>query len=302
MRWADSSENTFCCQKDFAAQIVSTHALWVGHTVDLAEDGDELRSFLRVFCRVDHDASARLLLLLDLCQVLICLDGLRDVTSRISLNKHKFEHVYLLVVDPGLIEIVQVLGHILDHVLHRDVCGVLNYALIQVTNDVLNDAELLEELAPGVQHLVRENILLSVDPQVGEAFLGRVEDLCQVAKTAFLVEHFVGLGELFAVGARCAVSLEHLAEALNLIEESLACALAILAVEVVLFVRTLLQVIAHHHCVLEEQEVGTSAELLNFCQWTRWRCLRSNRNQLREFKVILADVVHILSVVARFPK
>ena len=149
---------------------------------------------------------------------------------------------------------------------------------------------------------MREDVLLTVDPEIGEAFLCRVENLGQVAQTAFLVEHFVGLGELFTVGARCAVSLEHLAEALNLIEESLACALAILAVEVVLFVRTLLQMITHHHCVLEEQEVGTSAELLNFCQWTRWRCLRSNRNQLREFKVILADVVHILSVVARFPK
>ena len=155
--------------------------------------------------------------MLDLRKVFVSLDGLCDVTSRVGLNQHEFQDVNLLVVDPSLIEVVQVLRHIFDHVLHRDIGCVLNDALVQVSNDVLNNAELLEELAARVQHLVREHILLSVDPQVGKAFLGGVEDLCQVAQTSLLVEDFVRLGELLAIGSCGAVCLKYFTEALYLV-------------------------------------------------------------------------------------
>ena len=42
------------------------------------------------------------------------------------------------------------LPHIFNYMLDRDIHSVLNYALIQVSNDILNDAELLEELAASI--------------------------------------------------------------------------------------------------------------------------------------------------------
>ncbi len=89
--------------------------------------------------------------------------------------------IWKLLVNPREHALLLRPGALFNHVLHRDVRSVLNYALVQVTNNVLNDTELLEKLAPGVQHLVREHILFSVDPQVGKAFLSGVEDLGQVA-------------------------------------------------------------------------------------------------------------------------
>ena len=60
--------------------------------------------------------------------------------------------------------------------------------------------------------------------------------------------------------------------------------------------------ITHHHSVFEEKKIGAAAELLNLGKWAWWRCLRPNRNELWELKVVLAYIIHILSVVARFPK
>lgn len=46
------------------------------------------------------------------------------------------------------------LAHVLNDVLYGDIDCVFNDSLVKIANDVLNDAELLEELAAGVQHLV----------------------------------------------------------------------------------------------------------------------------------------------------
>jgi len=70
-----------------------------------------------------------------------------------------------------LVEVVQMFAHILDDVLHGDIDRVFNDALVEVSDDVLNDAELLKEFAAGIQDLMGEDVLLAVDPQVGEAFL-----------------------------------------------------------------------------------------------------------------------------------
>ena len=114
-------------------------------------------------------------------QLLICLNCLRDVTSRISLDEHELEDVDLLIIDPGLIKLIEVLGHVLHDALHRDIDCVFDDALVEVADHVLNDPELLEKLASGVQHFMREYILLAVDPEVGEALLRRVKNLRQVA-------------------------------------------------------------------------------------------------------------------------
>ena len=76
-----------------------------------------------------------------------------------------------------MIEVVQVLPHILNNVLNGDVNCVFNNALVEVPNDVLDHSELLEKLSPGVEDLVREDVLLAIDPEVGETFLRGVEYL-----------------------------------------------------------------------------------------------------------------------------
>ena len=91
-----------------------------------------------------------------------------------------------------------------------------------------------------VKHFVAENILLSVNPEVGESFLSGVQDFCQITEAAFLVKHLVGLGELLTVVPGCAICLEVLAKSLDLIQKPFAGSLTILRVKVVLLVCPLL--------------------------------------------------------------
>ena len=100
-----------------------------------------------------------------------------------------------------------------------------------------------------------EDIFLSIDPQVRESFLCRVEDLCKVAQTSLLVENFVGFAKLLAVGPGCTVCLENLTQSLDLVEEALASSLAIFRVQVVFFIGSLLEVVAHHNGVLKKEEI-----------------------------------------------
>jgi hypothetical protein len=62
-------------------------------------------------------------------------------------------------------------GHIFHDFLDCDIGSVFNYALVNVSNYALNHPELLEQLPPSVKHLLREHILLSIHPQIREAFL-----------------------------------------------------------------------------------------------------------------------------------
>lgn len=54
--------------------------------------------------------------------------------------------------------------------------------VIDVSDDGLDDLELLEEFATGVQNVLREDVLFAVDPEVREALLRRVKYLRQVAQ------------------------------------------------------------------------------------------------------------------------
>lgn len=90
-----------------------------------------------------------------------------------------------------MIEIVQVLPHILDDVLNSNVNGVFNNALVQIPDDVLDHSELLEELPACVQDFMRKDILFAIDPQIGESFLSGIENFGKVAEASLLVEDFV---------------------------------------------------------------------------------------------------------------
>ena len=211
LRRTDSSEDTFGCEQDLASEIITAHAFRVGHTVDLSENCDQFRSLLCVLGCVDYDTTPRFLFLLDCCQVFVRLNGLRYVTPGVSFNQHKFKDIDLFIGHPSLVKVVQMLSHVLNYLLHRDVHSVLYNSLIQVPDNVLNDTELLEELAAGVKNFMGEDILFAIDPQVRESFLRGVEDLGQVAQTAFFVQHFVGLRELFTVVTCCAIRFKNFA-------------------------------------------------------------------------------------------
>jgi hypothetical protein len=88
---------------------------------------------------------------------------------------------------------------------------------VQGSDHILDDSKLVEKFTTSIQHLVRENVLFSVHPKVGESFLSRVENFSQVAKCSFLVENFVSFTELVSVVSSLEISLEYFAQSLNLI-------------------------------------------------------------------------------------
>ena len=144
------------------------------------------------------------------------------------------------------------LGHVIDNLLNGYVDIIFNYPLVYVSNDALNDAELLEQLATGVEHFLWDYVLLTVHPQVGEALLSGVQDFSEVAQRTLLVENFVGFRKLLSVVPGGAASLVDLAEPFHLVKEPFASSLTVLWVKIVLFIWPLLQMIAHHNCVFEQ--------------------------------------------------
>ena len=46
------------------------------------------------------------------------------------------------------------LGHVIHNLLNGYVDIIFNYPLVYISNDALNDAELLEQLATGVEHFL----------------------------------------------------------------------------------------------------------------------------------------------------
>lgn len=139
--------------------------------------------------------------------------------------------------------------HVINNLLYSHIHIVFYDSLIYVSNHTLNYSELLEKFSAGIQDFLRENVLLSINPEVGEPLLCGIKDLREVAEGAFLVEYFVSFRKLFSIvswGAACFVNL---AQAFHLVQEPLASSLAILRVKVVFLVGPLFEVVAHHHSV-----------------------------------------------------
>jgi hypothetical protein len=83
--------------------------------------------------------------------------------------------------------------HVIYNLLHRHVHIVLNDSLINVSNHTLNYSELLEKFSAGIEYLLREYVLFTIDPEVGEALLGRIKYFSEIAQGALFVEDLVGL-------------------------------------------------------------------------------------------------------------
>lgn len=78
-----------------------------------------------------------------------------------------------------------------------------------------------------IQYFMRKDVLLSVDPEVREPLLCGVEDLRQIAETAFLIEYLIRFRKLLSVVPGGAVCFEILAEPFDLVQKPLARPLSI---------------------------------------------------------------------------
>lgn len=130
--------------------------------------------------------------------------------------------------------------HFFHYVYDCQLVVVFDDSLVKSSDYILNNSELVEEFATRVQHLVRKHVLLAVHPQVREAFLRRVEDLCEVAEGAFFVQHFVRFAELVSVVTSLEIGLEHFAQSLNLVQKAFASPLPVIRIQIILVVRSLL--------------------------------------------------------------
>ena len=83
----------------------------------------------------------------------------------------------MFITDPGVVEVLKVLGHLFHHVKNGDVHSIFDDALVETADDVLDHSELLKQLSASVKNLMTEDVLLTVDPQVRESFLGGVQNL-----------------------------------------------------------------------------------------------------------------------------
>jgi len=117
------------------AQVIAPHALGIGHRVYLAKHLDNLASFLRELLGIDNDAAAGLLPHLYLVKLLIELDGVGNESPCVCLDEHQFEHIDLFIGYPGLVEFLQVLGHVVNDLLHCNVHIIFNDAFVNVPDN-----------------------------------------------------------------------------------------------------------------------------------------------------------------------
>jgi hypothetical protein len=152
-----------------------------------------------------------LLHLFSLLECLLLLYRLGNEAPCVFLDDHKFKDVALLIDGPELIELLQLRHQLLSlarEVLHRE--GAVRVVLIiegqlprKSGDEDSQVAEVAVEVLAVGQHVLREDVLLTIHPEEGEALLGAVEDLWQEAAVLgillALVEHLVSLGELEAI-------------------------------------------------------------------------------------------------------
>jgi hypothetical protein len=80
----------------------------------------------------------------------------------------------LFVTDPRVVEVLQMLRHLLHHVKNCNIHGIFNDTLVETTYDILDHSELLKQFSTGVEDLMTENVLFTVYPQIREPLLGGV--------------------------------------------------------------------------------------------------------------------------------
>jgi len=66
-----------------------------------------------------------------------------------------------------------VLGHFVEYSLDSNV-AVIHYSFVDISDDLLDHFELLEQLSSGFKYVFRKDILFTIDPEVGETLLSGI--------------------------------------------------------------------------------------------------------------------------------
>ena len=85
-----------------------------------------------------------------------------------------------------MIEILQIFAHLFKDTMNCYIY-LVHDSIINVSDYVLDYFELLKEFSSSFKNILWENIFLAIDPQIWESFLGRVQNLSQVAQRSLFV-------------------------------------------------------------------------------------------------------------------
>ena len=131
------------------------------------------------------------------------VDRLDDETSCITLNDHQLINVLLLILYP---ELIKLLEHVLELIeISNELAFVrilfplrfFEILTVKAGSEVPEFHEMREQLLATFNNMLREYVLLAIDPEMIKCFLSAVEDLWQVGRLRtelfqhLLIQHFV---------------------------------------------------------------------------------------------------------------
>lgn len=164
----DPAQDALGLEQDGVVEVVAALPAVVGDLVDLADDLAQLGPRAQVVLAVYQDLPLHLLPDLHRGQALLGLDGLRDQAPRLHLDAHQLQHVQPLEGAPARVELQQVLADFRQPGLQTRAGSLLRDLAVEIPEAVLELEELDHESAAVVEDVLREGVLLAVDPQVRE--------------------------------------------------------------------------------------------------------------------------------------
>lgn len=138
-----------------------------------------------------------------------------------------------------MVKLLQIFCHVFKDFLHCDV-DFFHDTFVDISDDLLNQLELLKQFATCIEHIFRKYIFLSVHPKIRKTFLCRIKDFCKVAKTSLLVKDFIRFRKLLSIFAGGADRFETLAKPFDLVQKPFARSLSILTIQIILLILSLL--------------------------------------------------------------
>ena len=153
-------------------EVVPPLAAVVGYLVDLADDLTKLRPRRQVVFAIDENLPLHLLPDLHRSEALLRLYGPSYEGTRLHLYSHQLQDVQPLEGAPTGIEFLQILPDFGHACLEDGTRPLLRDLPVEITKRMLQFEKLDHEPTAVVEHLLREGVLLPVDPEIGEALIG----------------------------------------------------------------------------------------------------------------------------------
>ena len=153
-------------------EVVPALAAVVGYLVDLADDLAKFGAGRQVIFTIDENLPLHLLPYLHRSQTLLRLYCSGDEGTGLHLYPHQLQHVQPLKGAPTGIEFLQILLDLSDTSLEDGVRPLLRDLAVEIPKRMLQFEKLDHESTAVVEHLLREGVLLPVDPEIGETFIG----------------------------------------------------------------------------------------------------------------------------------